>query len=38
MVKEKKNISDKGEKILSYQLRKFEVLMKRRAGRYCLLD
>ncbi|RHZ36148.1 hypothetical protein [endosymbiont GvMRE of Glomus versiforme] len=33
-----KNISQKDESMLFYQLKKFEVLMKRRAGQYCVFD
>lgn len=38
MVNDNKNISSGDETILSYHLKKFEVLMKRKAGQYCLFD
>ena len=33
-----KNISQKDETALFYHLKKFEVLMKRKAGQYCVFD
>ena len=32
------NISEKDKETLRYQLAKFEVLVKRKAGQYCVLD
>lgn len=33
-----KNISVAEKDLLNYHLKKFEVLLKRKAGQYCLLD
>jgi hypothetical protein len=38
MVNDNKNISSGDETVLSYHLKKFEVLMKRKAGQYCVFD
>jgi len=38
MVVRSKNISEGDKEVIHYQLRKFEVLLKRKAGQYCLLD
>jgi len=38
MVVRSKNISEADKEIIHYQLAKFAVLMKRKAGQYCLLD
>jgi len=38
MVVRSKNISEGDEEVIHYQVRKFEVLLKRKAGQYCLLD
>jgi hypothetical protein len=33
-----KNISEADKDLLHYQLKTFEVLLKRKAGQYCMLD
>ena len=38
MKDENKNISEVDKDALIYQLKRFEVLIKRKAGQYCLLD
>ena len=38
MLVRSKNISEGDKEVIHYQLKKFEVLLKRKAGQYCLLD